>query len=138
MARTSPISQLEKIRAARIKLEKEEQRLMSRTHDKALAQIVQIAQIAQIAQSAQIAQVAQIVQNSQRSLFGNGAHQRRDTKEQTPKTNKGTQTNEKTQRPPFPTIKSFNRQELIQLPLKKAIFLSFNYTITATFVGRQV
>jgi DNA-binding protein H-NS len=43
MARTSPISQLEKIRAARIKLEKEEQRLMSRTHDKALAQIVQIA-----------------------------------------------------------------------------------------------
>ncbi len=43
MARTSPISQLEKIRAARIKLEKEEKRLMSRTHDKALAQIVQIA-----------------------------------------------------------------------------------------------
>jgi DNA-binding protein H-NS len=43
MARTSPIAQLEKIRAARIKLEKEEQRLMSRGHDKALAQIVQIA-----------------------------------------------------------------------------------------------
>ena len=43
MARTSPINQLEKIRAARIKLEKEEQRLMSRGHDKALAQIVQIA-----------------------------------------------------------------------------------------------
>ena len=43
MARTSPITQLEKIRAARIKLEKEEQRLMSRSHDKALAQIVQIA-----------------------------------------------------------------------------------------------
>jgi DNA-binding protein H-NS len=43
MARTSPVSQLEKIRAARIKLEKEEQRLMSRGHDKALAQIVQIA-----------------------------------------------------------------------------------------------
>jgi DNA-binding protein H-NS len=43
MARTSPITQLEKIRAARIKLEKEEQRLMSRGHDKALAQIVQIA-----------------------------------------------------------------------------------------------
>jgi DNA-binding protein H-NS len=43
MARTSPITQLEKIRAARIKLEKEEQRLMSRTHDKALAQIIQIA-----------------------------------------------------------------------------------------------
>lgn len=43
MARTSPVSQLEKIRAARIKLEKEEQRLMSRDHDKALAQIVQIA-----------------------------------------------------------------------------------------------
>jgi DNA-binding protein H-NS len=46
MARTSPITQLEKIRAARIKLEKEEQRLMSRGHDKALAQIVQIAQSA--------------------------------------------------------------------------------------------
>ena len=43
MARTSPMTQLEKIRAARIKLEKEEQRLMSRGHDKALAQIVQIA-----------------------------------------------------------------------------------------------
>ena len=43
MALTSPINQLEKIRAARIKLEKEEQRLMSRGHDKALAQIVQIA-----------------------------------------------------------------------------------------------
>ena len=43
MARTSPMMQLEKIRAARIKLEKEEQRLMSRGHDKALAQIVQIA-----------------------------------------------------------------------------------------------
>ena len=43
MARTSPITQLEKIRAARIKLEKEEQRLISRSHDKALAQIVQIA-----------------------------------------------------------------------------------------------
>ena len=43
MARTSPINQLEKIRAARIKLEKEEQRLISRGHDKALAQIVQIA-----------------------------------------------------------------------------------------------
>ena len=46
MARTSPISQLEKIRAARIKLEKEEKRLMSRGYDKALAQIVQIAQSA--------------------------------------------------------------------------------------------
>jgi len=48
MTRTSPISQLEKIRAARIKLEKEEQRLMSRTHDKALAQIVQIAHSADL------------------------------------------------------------------------------------------
>ena len=46
MSRLSPASQLEKIRAARIKLEKEEQRLMSRTHDKALAQIVQIAHAA--------------------------------------------------------------------------------------------
>ena len=43
MSRLSPSSQLEKIRAARIKLEKEEQRLMSRTHDKVLAQIVQLA-----------------------------------------------------------------------------------------------
>jgi DNA-binding protein H-NS len=43
MSRLSPVAQLEKIRAARIKLEKEEQRLMSRTHDKALSQIVQIA-----------------------------------------------------------------------------------------------
>ena len=43
MARTNPLTQLEKIRAARIKLEKEEQRLMSRGHDKALAQIVQLA-----------------------------------------------------------------------------------------------
>lgn len=44
MSRLSPVAQLEKIRAARIKLEKEEKRLMSRTHDKALSQIVQIAQ----------------------------------------------------------------------------------------------
>jgi len=56
MARTSPTTQLEKIRAARIKLEKEEQRLMLRGHDKALAQIVQIAHnagltLAQIAQA---------------------------------------------------------------------------------------
>jgi len=56
MARTSPTTQLEKIRAARIKLEKEEQRLMLRGHDKALAQIVQIAHsagltVAQIAQA---------------------------------------------------------------------------------------
>ncbi len=43
MSRLSPVAQLEKIRAARIKLEKEEKRLMSRTHDKALSQIVQIA-----------------------------------------------------------------------------------------------
>jgi len=46
MTRMSPASQLEKIRAARIKLEKEEKRLMSRTHDKALAQIAQIAHAA--------------------------------------------------------------------------------------------
>ncbi|MFM7800701.1 MAG: H-NS family nucleoid-associated regulatory protein [Limnohabitans sp.] len=44
MSRLSPVAQLEKIRAARIKLEKEEMRLMSRTYDKALSQIVQIAQ----------------------------------------------------------------------------------------------
>jgi len=55
MARTSPTTQLEKIRAARIKLEKEEQRLMLRGHDKALAQIVQIANSAGLT-AAQIAQ----------------------------------------------------------------------------------
>ena len=55
MARTSPTTQLEKIRAARIKLEKEEQRLMLRGHDKALAQIVQIAHSAGLT-AAQIAQ----------------------------------------------------------------------------------
>jgi DNA-binding protein H-NS len=55
MARTSPTTQLEKIRAARIKLEKEEQRLMLRGHDKALAQIVQIAHTAGLT-AAQIAQ----------------------------------------------------------------------------------
>ncbi|MCX7269119.1 MAG: H-NS histone family protein [Burkholderiales bacterium] len=43
MPRVSPSTQLEKVRAARIKLEKEEQRLMSRSHDKALTQIVQLA-----------------------------------------------------------------------------------------------
>lgn len=43
MPRVSPSTQLEKVRAARIKLEKEEQRLMSRNHDKALTQIVQLA-----------------------------------------------------------------------------------------------
>jgi len=55
MARTNPTTQLEKIRAARIKLEKEEQRLMLRGHDKALAQIVQIAHNAGLT-AAQIAQ----------------------------------------------------------------------------------
>jgi DNA-binding protein H-NS len=55
MARTSPVTQLEKIRAARIKLEKEEQRLMLRGHDKALAQIVQVAHNAGLT-AAQIAQ----------------------------------------------------------------------------------
>ena len=43
MPRVSTSTQLDKIRAARIKLEKEEQRLMSRNHDKALSQIVQLA-----------------------------------------------------------------------------------------------
>ncbi len=46
MPRVSTSTQLEKIRAARIKLEKEEQRLMSRNHDKALSQIVQLARSA--------------------------------------------------------------------------------------------
>ena len=54
MSRLSPVAQLEKIRAARLKLEKEEQRLMSRTHDKALAQIVQLAHSAGLT-AAQIA-----------------------------------------------------------------------------------
>lgn len=43
MPRVNVASQLEKIRAARAKLEREEKKLLSRTHDKALAQIVQIA-----------------------------------------------------------------------------------------------
>jgi DNA-binding protein H-NS len=43
MPRVNVASQLEKIRAARVKLEREEKKLLSRTHDKALAQIVQIA-----------------------------------------------------------------------------------------------
>ena len=43
MPRTSVASQLEKIRSARAKLEREEKKLLTRTHDKALAQIVQIA-----------------------------------------------------------------------------------------------
>ena len=46
MPRVNTSTQLEKIRAARIKLEKEEQRLMSRNHDKALSQIVQLARSA--------------------------------------------------------------------------------------------
>lgn len=46
MPRVSTATQLEKIRAARLKLEKEEKRLMSRSHDKALSQIVQIARSA--------------------------------------------------------------------------------------------
>lgn len=44
MSRLSATAQLEKIRAAKLKLEKEEQRLLSRTHDKTLAQIVQLAE----------------------------------------------------------------------------------------------
>ena len=44
MSRLTATAQLEKIRAAKLKLEKEEQRLMSRTHDKTLAQIVQLAE----------------------------------------------------------------------------------------------
>jgi DNA-binding protein H-NS len=43
MTRTTVSSQLEKIRAARAKLEREEKKLLSRSHDKALGQIVQIA-----------------------------------------------------------------------------------------------
>jgi DNA-binding protein H-NS len=44
MSRLTATAQLEKIRAAKLKLEKEEQRLMSRNHDKTLAQIVQLAE----------------------------------------------------------------------------------------------
>ncbi len=44
MSRLTATAQLEKIRAAKLKLEKEEQRLMSRTHDKTLAQIVLLAE----------------------------------------------------------------------------------------------
>jgi DNA-binding protein H-NS len=43
MPRATVSSQLEKIRAARAKLEREEKKLLSRSHDKALGQIVQIA-----------------------------------------------------------------------------------------------
>jgi DNA-binding protein H-NS len=43
MSRLTAVAQLEKIRAAKLKLEKEEQRLMSRNHDKVLTQIVQLA-----------------------------------------------------------------------------------------------
>jgi len=46
MSRLTATAQLEKIRAAKLKLDKEEQRLMSRTHDKTLAQIVQLAEMA--------------------------------------------------------------------------------------------
>jgi DNA-binding protein H-NS len=48
MPRTTVASQLEKIRAARAKLEREEKKLLSRTHDKALGQIVQIARNASL------------------------------------------------------------------------------------------
>jgi len=53
MSRLTATAQLEKIRAAKLKLEKEEQRLMSRNHDKTLAQIVQLAEKAGLT-SAQI------------------------------------------------------------------------------------
>ena len=43
MSRVNVANQLEKIRAARAKLEREEKKLLSRTHDKALSQIVQMA-----------------------------------------------------------------------------------------------
>ena len=43
MSRLTTSAQLEKIRVAKLKLEKEEQRLLSRNHDKVLAQIVQLA-----------------------------------------------------------------------------------------------
>lgn len=43
MSRITVANQLEKIRAARAKLESEEKKLLSRSHDKALAQIVLIA-----------------------------------------------------------------------------------------------
>ena len=44
MSSLTATAQLEKIRAAKLKLEKEEQRLMSRNHDKTLAQIVLLAE----------------------------------------------------------------------------------------------
>ncbi len=46
MPRVNVANQLEKIRAARAKLEREEKKLLSRTHDKALSQIVQLARSA--------------------------------------------------------------------------------------------
>lgn len=46
MPRVNVANQLEKIRAARAKLEREEKKLLTRTHDKALSQIIQIARSA--------------------------------------------------------------------------------------------
>ena len=77
-----------------------------------LAQIVQIAQIAQIAQSAQIAQVAQVaqvaptVQTSQITLR-KWCATRANAKEQTPKTDRGTQTNEQNAKATIPDHKIF-------------------------------
>ena len=48
MPRMTVASQLEKIRSARAKLEREEKKLLSRGHDKALGQIVQIARDASL------------------------------------------------------------------------------------------
>ena len=48
MSRISPAAQLEKIRAAKIKLEKEEKRLMTRTHDKVLGQIARLVESSEI------------------------------------------------------------------------------------------
>ena len=81
MARTSPTTQLEKIRAARIKLEKEEQRLMLRDHDKALAQIVQIANSAGLT-AAQIAQAMGVkgkVKHASKSSAGKTTNPKRST-----------------------------------------------------------
>ena len=81
MARTSPTTQLEKIRAARIKLEKEEQRLMLRGHDKALAQIVQIAHSAGLT-AAQIAQAMGVkgkVKPAPKSSAGKTTNPKRST-----------------------------------------------------------
>ena len=77
-----------------------------------LAQIARIAQIAQIAQSAQIAQVAQVAQfaptaQTSQITLRKWCATRANAKEQTPKTDRGTQTNEQNAKATIPDHKNF-------------------------------